>query len=86
MSLYIDKIGTNFGNVQSSIPICKIDFLVHYLTSISTNKFALKPRISFIAPSNKRPLLFHEFFLLFFIPGMSNEEKRPQAVCRQSYE
>ena len=47
-----DEMNKLIGNVQSNISICKIDFLVHYLISISTNKFALKPQISFTAPSN----------------------------------
>ena len=47
-----DEMNKLIGNVQSNISICKTDFLLHYLILISTNKFALKPQISFTVPSN----------------------------------
>ena len=46
---------TDIGNVQEKIYLCKINLIVHFLSSMSTNKVALNLRTSLIAPSKKDP-------------------------------
>ena len=46
---------TDIGNVQEKIYLCKINLIVHFLSSMSTNKVALNLRTSLIALPNKDP-------------------------------